>query len=461
MKFNEPGIMSYRAFRFDWDGGQAKEHIILYEVHEGNTYEYKDSNEQVSMTIDLIEQPNFGYNEAHAFIYDYGPLEAEFAVQPPYVLPIRIWLDHMEINTIKANLAFHADYFGFEDPENIQIYQRKQEGYGLFEELESVYNPVTRQIIVEITKWGEIVFAYTAGAVEAYTPILNSPAKDAAVNQNLPVDFTWSQKGYANYFDLEVATDSTFTNIVLEETDLIESQFTWESPQPNRIYYWRVRVYNDYFTETAESGYSMSSFKTVQPMIHVSTPNGDEAWQRGLRHFITWQDNIDEDVVLELYKDGAMHSLIDTVSSIGAYQWNVPFTLDPGKVYQIRIQSATNDQLWDLSDRVFFVGDTIVPGPAEPADSMYLSQNYPNPFSSSTSIEYALPSEASVKLEVFNIAGEKVAVLSSGIESAGVKTKTWTPARAANGIYFYRIEIDPTAEGESTFSAMRKMMIVR
>ncbi|MFH1680847.1 MAG: C1 family peptidase [Candidatus Eisenbacteria bacterium] len=74
-----------------------------------------------------------------------------------------------------------------------------------------------------------------------------------------------------------------------------------------------------------------------------------------------------------------------------------------------------------------------------------LSQNRPNPFNPSTEFEYALPAACPVRLEVFNVRGEKVATLVDGAEEAGRKSVRWDGTndageRLASGIYLYRLK---------------------
>ena len=73
-----------------------------------------------------------------------------------------------------------------------------------------------------------------------------------------------------------------------------------------------------------------------------------------------------------------------------------------------------------------------------------LGQNYPNPFNPSTVIPYQLATAGRVRLEVFNVLGQRVATLVDGDRSAGVHTAVWDATdesgRAVGaGVYIYRL----------------------
>ena len=82
-----------------------------------------------------------------------------------------------------------------------------------------------------------------------------------------------------------------------------------------------------------------------------------------------------------------------------------------------------------------------------------LGQNYPNPFNPSTVIPYQLPTAALVRLEVFNVLGQRVATLVDGERPAGAHTAVWMATDEAGqavsaGVYIYRLAVgDAMATG--------------
>ncbi len=88
-----------------------------------------------------------------------------------------------------------------------------------------------------------------------------------------------------------------------------------------------------------------------------------------------------------------------------------------------------------------------------------LSQNYPNPFNPSTTIEYALPVRSRVKLEIYNLLGQRVAVLVNQIQLARVYRVRWN-ATVPGGVYFYRLQATPV-QGGSPFQQIRKMILLK
>lgn len=103
------------------------------------------------------------------------------------------------------------------------------------------------------------------------------------------------------------------------------------------------------------------------------------------------------------------------------------------------------------------VGDDA-PG-AGAAARFALAQNAPNPFNPATVIAFELARPSHVRLEVFDVAGARVAVVADGPLPAGRHARTWRGAddagrAVASGVYFYRLTSD---EGVLT----RRMLLLR
>ena len=74
-----------------------------------------------------------------------------------------------------------------------------------------------------------------------------------------------------------------------------------------------------------------------------------------------------------------------------------------------------------------------------------LYQNYPNPFNPTTTIRYDLPKPVHVKIEVYNVLGQKVATLVDELQTPGFKSIQWDGTDQfgqplSSGTYIYRIQ---------------------
>ncbi len=79
-----------------------------------------------------------------------------------------------------------------------------------------------------------------------------------------------------------------------------------------------------------------------------------------------------------------------------------------------------------------------------PAD-FELAQNYPNPFSSSTSIPYSIKRQSDVKVTIYDILGRELRRYKVGMQTTGYHNIYWNGQNSsgqtvANGIYFYRLQ---------------------
>ena len=129
--------------------------------------------------------------------------------------------------------------------------------------------------------------------------------------------------------------------------------------------------------------------------------------------------------------------------------------LQAGK-YQYRLKMIDNDGSFQNSKIV----ETEVTLPKD----FDLSQNYPNPFNPSTKINYNLPSDSKVTLEVYSIIGVRMAVLVDENQSAGFYSVNFASSslnkNVSSGVYFYRINAMDIASGKQ-FSSIRKMILLK
>jgi hypothetical protein len=91
------------------------------------------------------------------------------------------------------------------------------------------------------------------------------------------------------------------------------------------------------------------------------------------------------------------------------------------------------------------------PGIPKKASLLY---NYPNPFNAQTTISYSLSESCPVTLTIYNLLGQKVAVLFDGVQTAGEHKTVWDAGNQTSGIYFYRISA-------GRFNKSEKMLLLK
>jgi cyanophycinase len=69
----------------------------------------------------------------------------------------------------------------------------------------------------------------------------------------------------------------------------------------------------------------------------------------------------------------------------------------------------------------------------------HLYHNYPNPFNPFTIISYELPVAMNVRLEIFDLLGRRISVLTDGFKSSGRHQVAWNADGLGSGVYLYRL----------------------
>ncbi len=143
----------------------------------------------------------------------------------------------------------------------------------------------------------------------------------------------------------------------------------------------------------------------------------------------------------------------------------VVFRNQNGELKAVTIAELTGDQHISFateelgSYQVFMAKKSVLDEIVAIPDKFALRQNYPNPFNSSTIIRYQLPRSADVRIEIYNLVGQKVRTLQQSFQTAGYYSVEWNGYSDANrllpsGVYLYRM----TA---GDFTANEKMIYLK
>ncbi|HJY64179.1 MAG TPA: M4 family metallopeptidase, partial [Ignavibacteria bacterium] len=89
-----------------------------------------------------------------------------------------------------------------------------------------------------------------------------------------------------------------------------------------------------------------------------------------------------------------------------------------------------------------------------------LQQNYPNPFNPNTTIKFAVPERSIVSVEVFNILGQRIALLLDETKEPGSHQVEWRTKGLASGVYIYTLRAK-TVDGRNNFRTFKKMILLK
>lgn len=167
------------------------------------------------------------------------------------------------------------------------------------------------------------------------------------------------------------------------------------------------------------------------------TLNVTAGWSQGAR-------------VLKNYKYTVSASLVAKNCKIVAMVHKISDTLNLGEIQQA--------EEWPL------LGTTVgvASDDKKSTPSAYeLSQNYPNPFNPQTTIEFALPRDSYVRLQVYDALGQGVATLVDEYRAAGRYAQAFDASALTSGVYFFRLYAR-SADGQAgVFAQARKLALVR
>ncbi len=106
-----------------------------------------------------------------------------------------------------------------------------------------------------------------------------------------------------------------------------------------------------------------------------------------------------------------------------------------------RLPIGPDDIFTFTTNPAFIIADTETDENHNPY-SFELYQNYPNPFNPSTTVKFSLPKDGIVKLDIYNILGQKVSELLNEVRNAGTHKILFDASNMASGVYIYSLQFE-------------------
>ncbi len=206
------------------------------------------------------------------------------------------------------------------------------------------------------------IYAIATGGTVQPGITITSPNGGEQWSRGSSQNITWTSTGITGNVKIDLFKGGIYVNTI-----------SWATPNSGS-FNWTVAMVNapgtDYkvkitsLANTAITSQSAADFAitstTTTPTITVISPNGGEQWQQGTTHNIIWRSTgVTGNVMIELYKTGALDSVISaTVANTGSYSWTIPGTQVAGTDYRVRISSVATSTVASQSAGNFAITAT-------------------------------------------------------------------------------------------------------
>ncbi len=317
-------------------------------------------------------------------------------------------------------------------------------------------------IIQWSSDWGHIHFVEISdsGQVWAYSdnewginfnPLLAIQPLNDTIPPFIDTVFSYSKLGFClNETSTYLQPDSLYgdIDIIVKVIDYAGSS-EWQQPA-FRTYYWIKKIPEDIIIFPRIMGqilnhqypfYSSSSYESYATVIYKRDAilHGS-SWMDTTRNFHHVITNSNGDSLIELSEKNLAFSTMNHED--GDYRIFIEVFDDAGN-------SAVD------SMDIAFINGNVSGIENNNSVLMYcLEQNYPNPFNPSTKIKYILTELKKVKIEVFNLLGQKIETLINKQMPAGSHESVFNAKNLPSGVYLYRIEA-------GNYKEIKKMILLK
>ena len=288
-------------------------------------------------------------------------------------------------------------------------------------------------------------------------PQLVSPIT-SLTNQLLGITFKWNSVPNALEYSIQLSKDQQFGTIENSDTTTTDTTKTISGFSKGQQYYWRVRAKNS----AGISPWSdIRNFTTLSaPMVPVAKT----ATVLSATSFAAHWDSVSgaSGYLLDVSTSSTYSTFVTgykgkNVAKVTSYTLT-NLTPNIPHFYRVRAYNQVDSSGYSNSINLTLVG--VDDNKTDLPNCYELSQNFPNPFNPSTSIQYGLPSRSTVRLVIYNVLGQVVKELINTEQQAGMQSVVWN-ANASSGLYFYKLEATSKDDPSKRFIETKKMLLLK
>jgi hypothetical protein len=282
------------------------------------------------------------------------------------------------------------------------------------------------------------------------------------INANYGQLANWITKATATTVsvNIELLVDNAGTVVATGSnwTDVCTINFTTTNPAGNSNLQWGLIEAYDGDNSTQWTNGTFTNINTSPLPIELSLFSTES---KGRDMLLSWETKVEVnsgkfEIERSAQKDNDNWVKVSEINASGNSNSPKKYSYTDKKLnsgrYNYRLKMIDVDGSFEYSEVVF--GEISLP------KDYALSQNYPNPFNPNTRIDYQLPIDSKVLLELFSIGGEKVLTVINEEQSAGYYTKEINGSNLASGVYIYRF-ISLNKQNENKFTQIKKMVILK
>jgi len=292
------------------------------------------------------------------------------------------------------------------------------------------------------------------------TPVLLTPANQTN-DQPVSLQLMWHSVPSAATYHVQLATDSLFTAIVINDSALVDTLKLASSLLNNTPYYWHVRAKNTGGTSAWSGTWKFTTITTMpDPVILIQPANGTQfnvdtvifSWNRTNPNVLKYWFEIASDSVFAASQIDS--NLTDTVITVRN------LTQQP---YWWRVRAYNNAGWGTYSEiRHFTISSTGVGDEGILTYNIKLNQNYPNPFNPNTAIRFEISKTSFVALKVYDVLGQEIATLVDENRVAGQYQVDFDGSKLPSGVYFYRLQVVVSSStSEKIFAETKKLLLMK